>query len=211
MRTWTALWFCLIPFLQVFGVVSGVNPEVKVIHAEGRIIQQETYISWSTEFELNPTEFIIEGTTNGTEWVVRGRVKSQGTASQKAEYEFVDTRDDGIKTYRIRFHDAKGRAQLLAQFKADDYSVDVSLEEIVETKPRKLVLKYHMKQDQELLVRVYNRIGEEVFTKSLPSTVAGAYFYDVDISLLKPDNYLLVVTQALVDKTVAELAFQIKK
>jgi len=205
------LWFSLIPFLQVSGMVSGVNPEVKVIHAEGRSIQKETYVTWSTEFELNPTEFIIEATTNGTDWVVRGRMKSQGTANQKAEYEFVDTRDDAIKSYRIRFHDGKGRAQLLAQFKADDYSVDVSLEEIVETKPRKLVLKYHMKQDQELLVRVYNRIGEEVFTKSLPSSVAGAYFYDVDISLLKPDNYLLVVTQALVDKTVAELAFQIKK
>ena len=61
------------------------------------------------------------------------------------------------------------------------------------------------------MVRIYNRIGEQVYTKVLPSKQAGEYLYQLDISHLKPDNYLLVVTQVLLDKAVAEKAFQIKK
>ena len=72
---------------------------------------------------------------------------------------------------------------------------------------KKLILEYKVDQDQELMVRIYNRIGEQVFTKLMPYAFAGEYIYQLDINHLNPDNYLLVVTQVMLDKSVAEKAF----
>jgi hypothetical protein len=190
---------------------GGGNVEIKMIHAEGKIFYHETYITWSTEFENLSADFLIEASEDGKDWRLRGRVKSQGGSNKHAEYSFVDALDSHLKRYRIRVLDQRGKSAVLSEFTPENYSVTVSLEEIIIDKERKLLLEYSIDQDQELLVRIYNRIGEQVYTKVLPSKLAGEYIYQLDISHLKPDNYLLVVTQVLLDKAVAEKAFQIKK
>jgi hypothetical protein len=188
---------------------SGPSADVKVIHAEGKIFYHEIFISWSTEFEKNSFDFLIEASEDGKDWRIRGRLKSKGTQSAHAEYNFVDAKDDRLKFYRIRKSDASGKLETLSEFSLADYSIHVTLDEVVIDKERKLLIEYSVDQDQELIVRVYNRIGEQVVTKVMPFNLAGEYIYQLDISDLKKDRYLLVVTQALLDKSVAEKAFQV--
>lgn len=188
---------------------GGPVADIKVIHAEGKIFYHEIYISWSTEFERAVCDFLIEASEDGKDWRIRGRVKSKGTADSHAEYNFIDTKDDKVKFYRIRKADHAGKLETLSEFSLADYSINVALDEVVIDHEKKLLIEYTVDQDQELIVRVYNRIGEQVVTKVMPFNRAGEYIYQLDISDLKKDRYLLIVTQALLDKPVAEKAFQV--
>jgi hypothetical protein len=206
--------FCLFIFLAFLTLrlhAGGGSPtvDVKVIHAEAKIFYHEIYVSWSTEFERTACDFLVEASEDGKDWRIRGRVKSKGNADSHAEYKFVDAKDEKLKLYRIRKADARGQMETLSEFTLADYSINVTLDEVVIDKERKLLIEYHVDQDQELIVRVYNRIGEQVVTKVMPFNLAGEYIYQLDISDLKKDRYLLVVTQALLDKAVAEKAFQV--
>ena len=183
--------------------------DVKMIHAEGKIFYHEIYVSWSTEFERAGFDFLVEASEDGKDWRIRARVKGKGALDRHAEYNFVDVKDEKLKQYRIRKVDPSGKIDVLSEFTLADYSINVALEEVVIDKERKLLIEYTVDQDQELIVRVYNRIGEQVVTKVMPFNLAGEYIYQLDISDLKSDRYLLVVTQALLDKAVAEKAFQI--
>jgi hypothetical protein len=191
---------------------GGGNPvvDVKVIHAEAKIFYHEIFVSWSTEFEKASFDYLIEASENGKDWRIRGRVKSKGSPDSHAEYDFIDTKDEKVTFYRIRKTDSKG-AETLSEFTLDNYSINVSLDEVVIDHEKKLLIEYSVDQDQELIVRIYNRIGEQVVTKVMPFNLAGDYMYQLDISGLKKDHYLLVVTQALLDKAVAEKAFQVTK
>ena len=191
------------------GPVTGAAPDVKVIHAEGKIFYHEIFVSWSTEYERSDCEFIIEASENSKDWRIRGRVKSKGNANSHAEYNFIDTKEERFRFYRIRKADRKTGMETLSEFGLDNYSINVTLDEVVIDHEKKLLIEYTVDQDQELIVRIYNRIGEQVVTKVMPFNQAGEYIYQLDISSLKKDNYLLVVTQALLDKAVAEKAFQV--
>jgi hypothetical protein len=188
---------------------TDANSTVKLVYADGKIFYHEVYVEWSTEFEKTPCEFFIEGSPDGKSWVIRGKIKSHGGADRITEYQFVDKRDDLLKFYRIRKLDARTGSEILTKFEPENYSVVVTLEKVFFENERRLVMEYSVDQDQELIVRVYNRIGEEVMTKVLPSKWAGDFIFQLDVSHLKPDNYILVVNQVLLDKTVAEKAFRI--
>ena len=187
---------------------SGPNDlEIKLIYAEGRIYYHEIFVQWSTEWEKSPCDFVIEASADQRDWRIRGRVKSKGTASKHSEYKFVDKKDEQFKYYRIRKMGRSGN-QVLSEFELENYSIDVQLEALELQDSRRLVLEYSIDKDQELMIRIYNSIGEQVMTKVMPFKLAGDYIYHLDISDLKRDRYLLQVTQILLDKTVAEAPFK---
>lgn len=198
--------------LASFGaVVAAGNGEkdVKLIYAEGRIYYHEIYVTWSTEFESRPCDFILEASENKEDWRIRGRVKSHGSASQHAEYKFIDAKDSKFRFYRIRKLDSQGNNGVLSEFELENYSINVELEALQLPDARRLVLEYSIDKDQELMIRIYNRIGEQVLTRIMPFRESGDYIYHLDISELKRDNYLLQVTQVLLDKVIAEQAFKV--
>lgn len=197
--------------LIVLASGGGPEPNVKLIHAEGRIFYRETFITWSTEYEKESCEFLVEASPNGRDWTVRGRVKSHGGESQIAEYQFVDARDETLNHYRIRKLSASSGPNLvLADVALENYSIKVDLEEFEINQEKKLVLCYTVDQDQELILRIYNKLGEQVVTHRMPFDWAGSFLYHLDISDLKTGNYLLVVTQVLLDKSVAEKQFTVR-
>lgn len=209
LRFWSVIFMSMFAFTLAMAGGGGAAPDIKVIHAEGKIFYHEIYVSWSTEYERTSCDFIVEASEDGKDWRIRGRMRSHGAADSHAEYNFVDARDTKLHHYRIRRTDSRGQMETLSEFQLADYSINVTLEEVVIDKEKKLLIEYRVDQDQELIVRVYNRIGEQVVTKVMPFNMAGEYIYQLDISDLKKDRYLLVVTQAMLDKSVAEKAFQI--
>ncbi len=205
-------WFYTLVFL-FFGLSASAsgdeNAVVKVIHAEGRIYYSEIYVTWSTEYEKSPCDFILEASRDGKDWRIRGRVKSKGSANQISEYQFVDGKTDTYKYYRIRRLDSRTGSEVLSSFELENYSIEVDLEELEFLESKSLVLEYSIDKDQQLMIRIFNRIGQQVLTKVMPFNKAGDYIFHLDISHLKRDNYLLQVNQILLDKTVAEQAFKV--
>jgi hypothetical protein len=208
-RFWSLAWLMLIAVALVKAGGNSPVADVKMIHAEGKIFYHEIYVSWSTEFERAGFDFLVEASEDGKDWRIRARIKGKGGVDRQAEYNFVDVKDEKLKHYRIRKADPNGKMDVLSEFTLADYSINVALDEVVIDHEKKLLIEYRVDQDQELIVRVYNRIGEQVVTKVMPFNLAGEYIYQLDISDLKKDRYLLVVTQALLDKSVAEKAFQV--
>lgn len=209
--------FTLIFFLFLLGLTfqnlkaGGPNAKtVKLVYAEGKIFYHEVYVEWSTEFEKVPCEFFVEGSPNGKDWVIRGRVKSKGKPDRMTDYKFVDSRETGFKFYRIRKLDPRNGSEVLSSFEPENYSISVSLEKVFFENQKRLVMEYSVDKDQELMIRIYNRIGEEVLTKVMPFKWAGDFIFHLDVSNLKPDNYILIVNQVLLDKTVAEKPFKIE-
>lgn len=210
------LLFCIIILIGTLQLpASGGNESpggesaVKIIHAEGRTFYQKTHIHWSTEYENSSFDFIIEGSPDGYDWWVRGRVQSKGKPNNHSEYQFIDQKDDRFTRYRIRKVDENGNSEVLKEFEPVNHSIDVKLGDVCIENPQSLQVRYSFDKKQELLVRIYNRIGEQVMTKLLPAREAGTYDYALDISHLPPNNYLLVVTQVMLDRTVAEKAFKL--
>ena len=199
--------------LKIPGFCSGpgVDKEssVKLIHAECKIFYLKTTVEWSTEFEKVNCDFIIESSLDGKNWLIEGKVKSHGKTDHMSDYYWEDNRNDNIRYYRIRQLDPSG-FHVLAELQPENYSIEVTIQQVNIDYERKLNLDYTIDKDQELIVRVYDRIGEQVLTLILPSETAGDYIYPVDISYLPRGNYLLEITQVLSDKTVAEKQFSIR-
>ncbi len=188
---------------------GGDNAVVKVIHAEGRIYYSEIYVTWSTEYENAPCDFILEASEDGEDWRIRGRIKSKGGPTQISEYQFVDEKITSLKYYRIRRMDPRSGSEILSRFELENYSIQVDMESLELLESKSLVMEYTIDKDQKLMVRIFNRIGEQVLTKVMPFEKAGDYIVHLDISHLRRDNYLLQVNQILLDKTVAERAFRV--
>ncbi len=213
MRSIHQLGLFVLLFLGLAPALHATGPdgiEVKLIYAEGRIYYHEIFVQWSTEWEKAPCDFVIEASADGQDWRIRGRVKSKGNSSRHSEYKFVDKKDDTFHFYRIRQMDKRGSSEILSEFELENYSIEVDLEALEFDDSRRLVLEYSIDKDQELMIRIYNSIGEQVMTKVMPFKKAGDYIYHLDISDLRRDSYLLQVTQILLDKTVAEAPFKTK-
>lgn len=195
-------------FLGLEGFASQ-DGAVKIVHAEGRIYYSEIYVIWSTEYEKAPCDFIVEASKDGSDWRIRGRVKSKGGPNGISDYQFVDEKLEQYKYYRIRRNDNRNGNEVLSQFELENYSIDVQLEAFDIFDSKRLVLDYSVDKDQVLMIRIFNRIGEQVMTKVMPFEEAGDYIVHIDISDLRKDNYLLQVNQVLLDKTVAEQAFKV--
>ncbi|HHG85520.1 MAG TPA: hypothetical protein ENJ82_12305, partial [Bacteroidetes bacterium] len=167
----------IFPLFFTFALAVGGEKDVKLIHAEGKIFYHEIYVTWSTEYENIACDFIIEASENNKEWRIRGRVKSKGASKRHSEYQFVDPREESFRYYRIRKSNSRGRNDILSRFELENYSITVTMEEMTIDHEKKLVLEYTVDKDQELMVRIYNRIGEQVVTKVMPFKVAGQYVY----------------------------------
>ncbi len=202
----------LLLFAWIPGILFGKGKAeigVKVIHAEGRIFYNEIYVNWVTEFESEPFDFVIEKSREGEEWIIAGKVRSKGDHRHHGEYEFVECRNDEYKFYRIRKEERLGLVTL-SEVELVDYSIEVDLMQVSVNHDRRLVMVYTVDKDQELLVRIYDRIGKQVLTRQMPFTWAGDFIYHLNIEELQSGRYLLVITQTLLDKSVAEKSFTLE-
>ena len=200
----------LLPSVLFAGGGGTEDPAVSLIYAEGKIFYKDVLIQWSTELEKNQVEFLIERSKDNKEWFIRGKVKANGPQARHSEYSYKDERDDQYKFYRIRSIESSGM-KMLKEFELQNFSINVNLTNVSVANSKRLVVEYNIDKDQEILMRVYNRIGEQVETRLMPFNTAGNYIFHLDIDHLKPGNYLLVITQTLLDKSVAEKQFTVEK
>lgn len=65
----------------------------------------------------------------------------------------------------------------------------------VDSSQRSVHLTYALERRKDLLLRVFDRIGQQVDTRAIPAGQPGSYSYDLDYSHLPSGTYLLVITQ----------------
>jgi hypothetical protein len=74
-------------------------------------------LKWTTTSEINVNHFIVEKSTDGTNFSDAGMVFAYGTATEKANYSLsdnVNANQAGVIYYRLRSMDADGKSELSA-------------------------------------------------------------------------------------------------
>ena len=65
-----------------------------------------TLLIWKTTNEINVLDYVVERSTDGTQWYALGNINSKGTFTSIDEYSFVDQKpNQGINYYRIKQRD----------------------------------------------------------------------------------------------------------
>lgn len=97
---------------SLFGTLqfSNCNPlPVSLLNFTGAMRNSVTVLHWSTAAELNNKKFIIERSSNLSDWEAIGEVSGAGTQTALANYSFTDYSPlDGISYYRLRQIDLDG-------------------------------------------------------------------------------------------------------
>ena len=69
---------------------------------------QQAELLWSTENETNSSEFIIQKSNDGQNWINIGQVAAAGNSNTRRDYRFVYN-NNGNAMYRVKLVDTQGR------------------------------------------------------------------------------------------------------
>ncbi len=93
---------------SLHNLVNGLLP-VELLFLDALFSQDKVTVKWSTASELNNDKFEIYRSANGTDFVLLGEVKGNGTSSELNNYTFVDNRPpSGTNYYRLKQIDFDG-------------------------------------------------------------------------------------------------------
>jgi hypothetical protein len=84
---------------------------VKMLSFTAVLKNNKALLNWETASEENSNHFIIERSTDGTQFMDNGTVKAQGNSSQNNSYSFIDdlnTNQSKVLYYRLRSVDIDG-------------------------------------------------------------------------------------------------------
>ncbi len=163
-------------------------------------------INWSTATETNNQAFELERRTNeNPEWVVIGFKNGAGTTTQPQSYSLSDNisalNSEKIY-YRLKQIDFNGNYSYSNEIEIDNlYAPEVYL--LAQNYPNPFnpatSISFGIPEKSNVMLRVYNTIGEEVALIAAGVFEAGTYNFNFDASNLPSGNYIYVLQT---DKTV---------
>lgn len=132
----------------------------------------EVQLSWSTALEYNTSDFIVQRSINGTDWIDLSTISSAGNGAHS--YDFTDiTPQKGLNYYRILLKDLDGRKSYsetrTIKFESKGSSFAVLINPV-----QNGLLK--VKANLPLVVNFYNTSGQLLWKKQIQ---AGAQTIDV--------------------------------
>lgn len=152
--------------------------------------------------------FIVERSTDGLNWSRFGEQPFWASPRQPEEYRFTDRLDLGYRYYRLLAHYDGGPVMLIRTTRLDLVRALVHWEHRLDAPRRRLELSYILDQPKQLLLRLYDRIGQQIHTVKIPSDRPGEHTYALDLAPLKTGAYLVEFTQVEDDLKVGEIRFQ---
>lgn len=155
--------------------------------------EKEVSLNWQTAQEINTSQFVVERSTNGTDFSAIGKVNAAGNSSVGKTYSFVDNKPlTGSNFYRLKMVDVDGKFT---------YSKIVAL-----NNDDKSVFTLYPNPANDLLYLKVNRAAENVLLQ----------IFDVTGRTIKEENVLLnpqsphVINIKSLPKGVYELSVQSK-
>ncbi|OHX66933.1 hypothetical protein NH26_11545 [Flammeovirga pacifica] len=110
------------------GFISGISGErdfvdlpvdlpVELTYFEANVINNEVELSWETATEINASHFLVQRSTDKSNWETIGEVEASGNTNYAIEYEFVDESPLKIAYYRLHQFDFDGANELFGPIK----------------------------------------------------------------------------------------------
>nr|MBP6687185.1 T9SS type A sorting domain-containing protein [Lacibacter sp.] len=185
--------------------VSSTLP-VQLLSFNGRMQSNAAILNWRTATEINSSHFIIERSTNGTDFIAAGNVTASGNTSIETAYTFTDAAvTGGINYYRIKIIDLDGTWSYSLVIKL--YAGNNREKLIASPNPfqRILNIQFTVQQRGEAYIRMFDQHGRIVYTATrtlatgtnaigltnLPELPAGVYLLEVRSGSIKATHQLI--------------------
>jgi hypothetical protein len=170
------------------------------------VVEDKVVCSWSARVEQAEGHYFIQKSADGRTWETIGRLAAKGPTQPDAYYTFSHPANKLFVHFRLIFRPLGGAPGLLASEKIT-YHVNFRLQEAVVHKDPEtpaLHLEYLLDKDKQLILRLYDQIGQQVQTVHMPSGHAGEYTFDLPLTGLRKGSYLVVITQEDFNLDVAD-------
>lgn len=163
-------------------------------------------VSARTNFAANGM-FVIERSTDGLAWSKFGEQPFWVSPALPEEYHFTDRLDDGYRFYRLLARYDQGPTLLVRTTRLDLVKALIHLDHRIDTLGQALALSYIIDRPKQLLLRLYDRIGQQIYTQKIASDEPGPHQDRISLASLAPGKYLAELTQVEDDLKVAEIPF----
>ncbi|ANE49458.1 T9SS type A sorting domain-containing protein [Flavisolibacter tropicus] len=90
------------------GIPSITALPVRLLSFQGKLMDQSVALNWITTYEQNSKLFIVEKSTDGTNFYKIGSVNAKGTSITVNDYRFTDNGPSSINYYRLKMVDLDG-------------------------------------------------------------------------------------------------------
>ncbi len=183
-------------FLSVLPVLALAQvPHLTSLRAEN--VGQSIVLTWEVAREPVQGQYIVERSLDGTQWKAIGNIPA--FFENRAEtYQTVHRITSAFRYFRLRWQQAgtdADRAPVLRTCYVDLNAANLFVRATPNPASQQLSLHYTLDADKPILLRVFDQVGQEVWTQHLPSGEAGVYDVDVEFNSFQRGIYLLVFTQ----------------
>jgi hypothetical protein len=162
----------------------GRTTPVELISFNADVNEKDIDLSWITATETNNSGFEIERKINNDNWESIGFVEGQGTTTESQHYTFVDNDvNPGKYQYRLKQIDYDGTFEYSDIIEVEIHSVNkFSLEQNYPNPFNPAtVISYQLAVTSNVVLKIYDELGNEVATLVNEEKPAGSY--EVDFSV----------------------------
>ncbi len=182
-----------------FGAKKGTtNPlPVSLIEFYANCIDRIVHLSWSTASETNNDYFTIERSPDMNLWDQLAIVDGAGNSNTLRTYSYDDEAPfDGTSYYRLKQTDYDGASQTFSPVAVECISAAGSTQVMFYPNPfdESVVLQLNNATEESLTIRIYDMLGELVFSKKLEAASASQQEFILDLGPLSPGMYFVDVT-----------------
>jgi hypothetical protein len=170
--------------------------------------KNNVHLAWKAEAVgsvMATGQFMLQKSPDGKKWFRLRIIPYQLYPNLAPEtFRYDDLYMETYLHYRLVMRDPQGKAKVLGSAKLERIKALSDLQHEIILPVKKVYFTYTLEKDKTLLLRLYDRIGQQVFTARVPSGIKGPHDYLLDFARYPKGVYLAVFTQVEDNLTVGE-------
>jgi len=182
--------------------VSGILPVELVSFEAEKHEKTNALLTWATSQEINSDYFQIEGSENGYDWAVVGKVAAAGYSNSEIEYSFVEQnvatlgqRQSSVKYYRLRIVDLD-RTYDFSDVKSVSFDGRESKGEMAMfPNPSKygVTIEFDNEKTKEGTIQIFDVSGKNMYNVTTSDESFTQHYIDLQKFNISAGTYMVIV------------------
>ena len=190
---------------RIISISTSILP-VEMKSFTARAEAGDVKVQWTTSSELNNAHFVIDHSTDGTQFAEIGMVEGNGTSSYEHNYEFLHVDPaNGINYYRIRQVDFDGRSELFGPVYVRLNKTATGMEVTnIGSNPfnDRINLEISSEKENQVSVTLLNQQGNAIRSESIFASSGTSRFSMDNLDDLSPGIYFVLITDQVEKKII---------
>jgi hypothetical protein len=160
------------------------------------LVNDQVFLSWSTQTERNNNYFTIERARNTEEFFPIGEIAGHGTSLQGHRYNFTDNDPlEGRSYYRLKQTDYDGKTSYHPELKVIHYIITSPSLEVYPNPVSGNLIKIRIKglaDPTEVPIQIFNQQGLKVLEMTLAPGEDGSIKTELDMQTMLPAGFYII-------------------